>query len=50
MSNDGMFVIWILLAAVPVGLLLISLWSRAKPPGEDRAEVLERETKLPEEP
>ncbi|WP_317698592.1 MFS transporter, partial [Aeromicrobium sp. REDSEA-S32_B7] len=31
----------VLLAAVPVGLLLISLWSRAKPPGEDRAEVLE---------
>ena len=50
MGNDGTFVIWIVLAAVPVGLLLISLWSRARTPGEDRVEVLERETKSPEEP
>ncbi len=50
MGNDGTFVIWIVLAAVPVGLLLISLWSRARAPGEHRVEVLERETKAPEEP
>ena len=50
MGNDGTFGIWIVLAAVPVGLRLISLWSRARTPGEDRVEVLERETKSPEEP
>ena len=50
MGNDGTFVIWIVLAAVPVGRLLISLWSRARAPGEHRVEVLERETKAPEEP
>ena len=34
MNEDGSFVIWIVLAAIPIGLLMISGWSRARPPGE----------------
>jgi hypothetical protein len=48
-AGDGSFVIWIVLAAVPVGLLLISLWSRAPAPGERHVRDLAREKK-PEEP
>lgn len=36
MAGDWGFVVWIVLAAVPIGLLMISRWSRAKPPGESR--------------
>jgi hypothetical protein len=43
MEGDGHFVIWIVLIAVPVGLLLISRWARARPPGDVRARTLERE-------
>ncbi|MBN9442299.1 hypothetical protein [Bosea sp. (in: a-proteobacteria)] len=48
MGGDGNFVIWIVLAAVPIGLLLISLWARARPPGEARARTLEREPETTE--
>jgi len=47
-GGDGNFVIWIVLAAVPIGLLLISLWARARPPGEARARTLEREPETTE--
>ncbi|WP_420103920.1 hypothetical protein [Bosea sp. (in: a-proteobacteria)] len=48
MQSDGSFVIWIVVAAIPVALLLISGWARARPPGESRSRTLEREKK-PEE-
>ncbi len=47
-QSDGSFVIWIVVAAIPVALLLISGWARARPPGESRSRTLEREKK-PEE-
>lgn len=48
MGGDGGFVIWIVLAVVPIGLVLISLWARARPPGEARARMLERERETPD--
>ncbi|WP_353183094.1 hypothetical protein [Bosea sp. (in: a-proteobacteria)] len=49
MGDDGNFVIWIVLAAVPIGLLLISRWARARPPGETHLRVSESEPEKPEE-
>ncbi len=48
MGGDGSFVIWIVLAAVPIGLVLISLWARARAPGAARARKLERERETPD--
>lgn len=48
--GDGNFVIWIVLAAVPIGLVLISLWAKARPPGETRLKMQENEPRKPDEP
>ncbi len=48
MTEDSNVVMWIVLAAIPVGLLLISLWSRSRRPGKARVDTFE-ETRMPEE-
>lgn len=48
MTGDGNLVMWIVLAAIPVGLVMISLWSRARPPGKARVDSFEQ-TRMPEE-
>jgi hypothetical protein len=48
MAEDSNTLIWIVLAAIPVGLLMISLWSRARSPGKARVDTFEQ-TRMPEE-
>lgn len=48
MGEDSNVVTWIVLAAIPVGLLMISLWSRARSPGKTRVDTFE-ETRMPDE-
>ena len=48
MAEDSNAVLWIVLAAIPVGLLMISLWSRARPPGKARVDTFE-DTRMPDE-
>jgi hypothetical protein len=33
MPQDWSFVVWIVILAIPVGLMLATLWSRAREPG-----------------
>ncbi len=36
MPQDWSFVVWIVILAIPVGLMLATLWSRAREPGAAR--------------